>query len=195
MKLLLFSGGMDSTAIAYWKRPDICLTIDYGQRPAAGEIRAAAALCKVMGLRHEVVRVDFSALGVGSLAGKPSAEIGRAPEWWPYRNQMLITVAGMRFVAEGLDEIMLGAVATDLHADGRAPFLRAVDRTMSLQEGSVHVSAPAHRLSPPALIQESGIPSDLLGATFSCHVLPTPCGSCRGCEKHAATMAALGSPN
>jgi 7-cyano-7-deazaguanine synthase len=191
MRLLLFSGGMDSTAIAYWQRPDVCLTVDYGQRPAAGEIRAAKALSEVMGLRHDVVRVDLSKLGVGPLAGKEPSEIGRAPEWWPYRNQMLITIAGMRFVSEGLHEILLGAVATDVHADGRAPFLRAIDRVLSLQEGGVRVTAPAQKLSPRSLIEESGIPHDLLGATFSCHVMATPCGACRGCEKHAATLAEI----
>lgn len=192
MRLLLFSGGMDSTALAYQERPDVCLTVDYGQRPAAGEIRAAAALSRHMGLRHEVAAVDFSSLGLGSLAGKPSAEIAQAPEWWPYRNQMLITIAGMRFVAEGLKEIIFGAVATDVHADGKAPFVRAVDRLVQLQEGGVRVAAPAHRLHPMTLIRKSAIPYDLLGATFSCHVLDTPCGTCRGCQKHADTMSRLG---
>ncbi len=192
MRLLLFSGGMDSTALAYQERPDVCLTVDYGQRPAAGEIRAATALSRQMGLRHEVVAVDFSSLGIGPLAGKPSAEIARAPEWWPYRNQMLITIAGMRFIAEGLKEIMFGAVATDVHADGKASFIRAIDRLMQLQEGGIRVAAPARRLHPMNLIRKSGIPYDLLGATFSCHVLDTPCGTCRGCEKHADTMSRLG---
>ena len=37
---LLLSGGMDSVAIAYWKRPRYGITINYGQEPAEGEIRA-----------------------------------------------------------------------------------------------------------------------------------------------------------
>ena len=36
---LLLSGGMDSIALAYWKRPDIALTIDYGQAAADAEER------------------------------------------------------------------------------------------------------------------------------------------------------------
>lgn len=191
MRLLLFSGGIDSTALAYQERPDVCLTVDYGQRPAAGEIRAAAALTCHMGLRHEVVVVDFSNLGLGPLAGRQPAEVAQAPEWWPYRNQMLITIAGMRFIAEGLKEIMFGAVATDVHADGKTPFIRTVDRLMSLQEGGVRVVAPARRMHPLALVRKSGLPHDLLGATFSCHVLDTPCGTCRGCEKHAGLIARL----
>lgn len=38
---LLLSGGMDSVSIAWWLRPDVALTIDYGQKPAEAEIDAA----------------------------------------------------------------------------------------------------------------------------------------------------------
>ena len=34
MRALLLSGGMDSIALAFWKRPEIAITIDYGQRAA-----------------------------------------------------------------------------------------------------------------------------------------------------------------
>lgn len=189
MKVLLFSGGLDSSALACWKRPDICLTVDYGQRPAVGEIAAARAVSSELGLHHEVLTVDMRALGSGSLAGKPPSELAHAEEWWPYRNQMLITLAGMRFVAEGLKEIMIGAVRTDVHADGKARFLQSIDRLMSLQEGGVTVSAPARALHPEKLLELSGFPTSLLGLTFSCHVMEYPCGRCRGCEKHFATMA------
>src|SRR5581483_6428536 len=148
MRLLLFSGGLDSSALAYWQRPDVCLTIDYGQRPARGEIAAATAICSELSLRHEVLAVDLGALGSGTMSGKKTSELASAEEWWPYRNQMLITLAGMRFVSEGLEEIMIGAVRTDAHADGKSPFLRGMDRVMSVQEGRVRVSAPARPLHP-----------------------------------------------
>jgi 7-cyano-7-deazaguanine synthase len=188
MRVLLFSGGLDSSALACWKRPDVCLTIDYGQRPAPGEIAAARAICNELSLRHEILSVNLRALGSGSLAGEVTAALGRAEEWWPYRNQMLITLAGMRFVNEGLREIMIGAVRTDIHADGKPPFIRAIDRLMSVQEGSVTVSAPAKSLHPLKLLQASGFPETLLGLTFSCHVMQYPCGRCRGCLKHIDTL-------
>jgi 7-cyano-7-deazaguanine synthase len=191
MRALLLSGGLDSTAIAFHERPDVCITLDYGQRPAKGEIAAASSICLQLGLRHEILRVDLSALGVGSLSGKRPSGLGSAPEWWPFRNQMLITLAAMRLVPEGLKEIMIGAVATDVHADGKAPFLRQLDRLMRGQEGKVRVSAPALRKSPFKLIQDAGIPKSILGATFSCHLMEYACGQCRGCEKHRDTLALL----
>jgi 7-cyano-7-deazaguanine synthase len=117
--------------------------------------------------------------------------LGLAEEWWPYRNQMLITFAGMRFINEGLREIMIGAVRTDVHADGKAPFIRGINRLMSVQEGEVTVSAPARSLHPSKLLSVSGFPDTLLGLTFSCHVMEYPCGQCRGCLKHLQTIKAI----
>ena len=90
----------------------------------------------------------------------------------------------MRFVTQGLREIIIGTVRSDAHADGRAPFLRAIDRVMSVQEGEVRVIAPARPLSTLQLLSSSGFPTELLGLTFSCHVHEYPCGQCRGCLKH-----------
>lgn len=188
MKVLLFSGGLDSSALAFWKRPDICLTVDYGQRPARGEIAAASAICSELGLKHETLAIDMKVLGSGSLSGSPSSSLARAEEWWPYRNQMLITLAGMRFVSEGLTEILIGAVSTDVHADGKAPFLRSINKLMALQEGGVTVTAPARALHPYKLLTMSGFPHSLLGLTFSCHAMEYPCGRCRGCSKHLETI-------
>lgn len=47
---LLLSGGMDSLAIAWWKRPDIAITLDYGQEAADAEKRASAAVCAQLGI-------------------------------------------------------------------------------------------------------------------------------------------------
>ncbi|WAJ29537.1 7-cyano-7-deazaguanine synthase [Antarcticirhabdus aurantiaca] len=191
MRLLLFSGGLDSSALAADLRPDLCLTVDYGQRPAAGEIRSSAAIAAALDLRHETLRVDLSALGSGDMAGSDASGLASGPEWWPYRNQMLITLAAMRYVTSGLSEIVIGAVGTDTHADGKAPFLEAIDRALAVQEGCVRVSAPARDADPVELLRRSSLPRELLCLTFSCHSGPYACGQCRGCTKRLATIYAL----
>jgi 7-cyano-7-deazaguanine synthase len=188
MKALLLSGGIDSSALAAWKRPDIALTVDYGQRSAAGEIDAAKAIAAELRIAHEVLRVDLSSLGAGPLAGKKPSKLARAPEWWPYRNQLLITLAGMLFVSRGLKQIIIGAVATDIHADGKSKFIKSIDRLMQLQEGHVRVIAPAVAMTSERLLVRSKFPRSLLGLTFSCHALKYPCGRCPGCKKHAAVV-------
>lgn len=190
MKALLLSGGLDSAALAYWMRPDVCVTIDYGQAAARGEMAASAALCNAIGLEHRRITVDLSSLGSGSMAGLPAAPGAAATEFWPYRNQMLVTLAAMLLMPKGVTEIIVGAVSSDRHADGKGLFFRAMNRVMSLQEGGVRVTAPARRLSTSSLLRKSGFPYDLIGLTFSCHVHEFACGQCGGCLKHLECVEA-----
>jgi len=189
VKALLFSGGIDSTAIAVWQRPDVLVTIDYGQKPAAGELRAASALSERMTLRHEIIRVDCSSLGQGHLVGREASPLGAAPEWWPYRNQMLVTLCAMRLVPEGLQEIMIGTVAgDDVHHDGRAGFVDALNVLLGVQEGGVKLIAPAIAMRSEDLITHVPETVEHLPWTFSCHVSDQACGQCRGCNKHRAVI-------
>ena len=64
---LLLSGGIDSAAVAAWKHPDIALFIDYGQRSAFAERRAARAVAAELGIRHHELTVGLDALGAGVL--------------------------------------------------------------------------------------------------------------------------------
>ncbi|WNJ90919.1 7-cyano-7-deazaguanine synthase [Bosea sp. 685] len=184
MKALLMSGGLDSSALAWWLRPDLCVTVNYGQQAAKGEMAASTAICNAIGLAHQKIEVDLSSLGSGTMADKAPAAGGSAAEFWPYRNQMLVTLAAMLLMPQGVKEIMVGSVSTDRHTDGKAIFYRALDRTVSLQEGSLRVTAPARKYSTPKLLKMSGFPYDLIGLTFSCHVYEYACGQCSGCIKH-----------
>lgn len=184
MNALLLSGGLDSAALAWAHRPDMCVTVDYGQRSALGERTASAALCDAMGLHHEILNVDLAAFGSGSMSPNAPVETAKAPEFWPYRNQMLITLAAMALLPRGLKKLLIGAVATDRHADGSPAFLRTVDELMQLQEGEVRIAAPAAHLTSVALLRCSHFPHNLIGLTFSCHVHRYACGQCAGCMKH-----------
>lgn len=190
---LLLSGGMDSTALAYWMRPQVAITIAYGQRCAAGEIDAASAVCAQLGIKHEVIHVDCSTLGSGDLSDRPALSIAPVTEWWPFRNQLLITLAAMRALEHGISEVMIGSVRNDAaHCDGRAEFFAALSRVMEQQEGALRVSAPAIQLTSTELVRASKIPMSLLAWAHSCHVADFACGRCRGCNKHSETMSELG---
>ncbi len=190
---ILLSGGMDSVALAYWKRPGIAYTVNYGQLPATGEIRAAAAVCEELRIRHRVLQTNCREVGSGDMAGGKASELAPVPEWWPFRNQLLITLAGAAAVADGVRELIFGAVSTDaIHADGRREFFERITRLMELQEGGIRVTAPAIELSSVELIRKSGAPLSILAWSHSCHVAALACGVCRGCVKHATTMKALG---
>jgi len=190
---LLLSGGMDSISIAWWKRPSVAIFVDYGQVPAKAEEAAGRAAAEAIGIRYEVVRADCSALGSGDMAGKPAAAIAPVSEWWPFRNQLILTIAGTAALQLGETELMIGALRTDSqHVDGRAEFIDLISRLMSMQEGGLRVSAPAIALSADELVRQSGIPQSVLGWAHSCHKSNLACGQCRGCIKHYETWEAVG---
>ena len=184
MKLLLFSGGVESTCLAYTLRPDLLLTVDYGQISALGEIRSSSYLAKKFGLAHAVLTINARDLGVGELAGQKPLDTLSPPETWPFRNQLLITVAAMRYVREGYDEIIIGTVSTDsAHADGTQKFISAMQAVLQSQFPMLRLTAPAIGHDTLALLKASGLSRDCLGWTFSCYRGPVACGQCSGCFK------------
>ena len=194
-ELLLLSGGMDSAALAAWRQPASCLFIDYGQRPAEGERRAAAAVCDALDIPLQSVRADCSSVGAGTLAG---IELGPASaptaEWWPFRNQLLVTLGASLAVRREGTTLLIGTVRDDgdRHADGQPEFVEALDRLLILQEGAVRLSAPALEVTTMELVQASGIEDSVLAWTHSCHVSSWACGWCTGCQKRQGVLSDLG---
>jgi len=171
----------------------MAITIDYGQLAAEAELRASAAICDELGIQHSTVRVDCRALGSGDMAGEPADTHAPASDWWPYRNQMLVTLAAMRCIALGATRLLIGTVKSDgSHADGRPEFVAHVDALLAAQEGTLRLEAPAIELTTQALIRASGIPARSLAWAHSCHKANVACGQCRGCNKYFEVFDELG---
>ncbi len=184
-RAILLSGGVDSIALAYWLRPELAFTIDYGQLPYAGELRAARQVAMQLGIQHELLAVNCRAIGSGDLSGHAPDAHAPASEWWPYRNQLLITLCAAKAIALGVNEILIGTVASDgFHQDGTPQFVRLMNDLLSYQEGNLRVSAPAIALTSVELVRQSQIPEGLLLWAHSCHKADYACGNCRGCNKY-----------
>ena len=185
MKVLLFSGGVDSTCLALLEKPDLALTIDYGQVCSDGEKRAAIHISSYLDMPHEIVSVPFRHLGRGDLTGISSGnDFSTVPEHWPFRNQMLITVAAMALARRNPTSLIIGTVATDkIHNDGTNSFLCSMDAVLRAQLSELRLSAPAINMTTTDLVLESGVSDEILRWTFSCHRAPIACGNCRGCMK------------
>lgn len=190
---ILLSGGMDSAALAWWKRPDLGVFVNYGQRPAGAERAAAKAVAAEIGLPLECVDIDCSSLGAGTMVGRQPHPDAPTPEWWPYRNQLLVTMAGaVALRIGGIDQIWIGSVVEDeVNGDGSQAFRRALSKLMQLQEGGITVEAPAAHLSGAELVRASSTPAEVIGWTHSCFVSDTPCLKCRGCQKHLEVLEIL----
>ena len=191
--LLLLSGGIDSACLAAWRRPALCLTIDYGQRAARAAVTAAGQVSQSLGLRHVVVRTDIGMLGSGCMVGQPTCGASSHAEFWPFRNQFLVTLAAMVALREELAQVMIGTVASDdRHVDGSKAFVDRMDQLLRMQEGGLSLAAPGQELTSEQLVQESKIPLEVLSWAHSCHVENLACGQCPGCLKHSRVMCSLG---
>lgn len=189
---LILSGGMDSLTIAWWKKPEVAFTVDYGQKAANSEIQASAQICEILNIEHHILRVDCSNLGSGDMAGKASDKNAPETDWWPYRNQMLVTLIAMKAIGHDVDRLLIGTVSSDSnHKDGTLEFIRLMSNLLSFQEGNLILEAPAIEMTTVELIRKSKIPHDTLLWAHSCHTNNIPCGKCRGCNKYHNVICEL----
>jgi 7-cyano-7-deazaguanine synthase len=140
-----------------------------------------------------VLRIDCSGIGSGDMAGTRPSEIAPVSEWWPFRNQLLVTVGAALAVKEGLSAVVIGTVSNDSsHADGRPEFFRALNELLRQQEGHITLEALSIGETTVEFCRRVSVPHSVLGWAHSCHVGSFGCGMCRGCSKHRECMRELG---
>ncbi|HII61555.1 7-cyano-7-deazaguanine synthase QueC [Pyrococcus horikoshii] len=127
--VVLFSGGLDSTACLYWAKRHydevIMLTINYGSREESVMNKVAEFFSKELKIPLKIIRVNFlnefsklsgSALVEGNVPRVSASElevIERAKEtarsvWVPARNLVLISIAASLLDALGGGDIIVG---------------------------------------------------------------------------------------
>lgn len=190
---ILLSGGMDSTALCALLKPQLAIFISYGQKCADAELQASSQICHELDIPFDPVFIECSSLGSGDLSGQPAISVAPASDWWPFRNQLLITAAATRAVSLNIQSLLIGTVRSDAsHADGTPQFIEAMSKLLLLQEGRLDLCAPAIQLSTAELVKKSNIDISILHWTHSCHRGNFACGLCRGCNKHREVMIELG---
>jgi 7-cyano-7-deazaguanine synthase len=167
--------------------------IDYGQVSANGEITAARAVALALGIPITALNTNCSAVGSGLLASASPDPAAPVEEWWPFRNQLLVTLAAAWALPRGLMTVVVGSVAGDgRHVDGTAGFYMQLDALTAAQEGGIRVSVPAIGMTSADLIERSRITDSVLGWTHSCHRGSVACGDCPGCNKRRDVLRELG---
>ena len=117
--------------------------------------------------------------------GSPPSDQGSTPEWFPYRNQHLATIAAAHALKCGLKSVALGVVAGDgnRHVDGTPSFISMINGLISQQEGGVRLLAPHIRTEPTDLVARCGLPEAIVRQTHSCHTANVACRTCPGCTR------------
>jgi len=192
-KAVLLSGGVDSICLTYGIKPEIAYTIDYGQIVANREIYVSNYICELLNIEHKVITVDCKHLGSGSLADSKTSDVSPSKEWWPFRNQLLVTLAAMQSIKDSVNEIYLASVKSDnFHKDGTKDFYTLINNLLSYQEGYIRVICPTLDNYSHELIEKYNVPKKFITMAHSCHISNLACGKCSGCIKQLKVRYELG---
>jgi 7-cyano-7-deazaguanine synthase len=189
--LLLASGGLDSTTLAYWLVAEKMLVrplfIDYGQHCVEKEWDTLRSVMPEAALRPE--RVDIS----GIFQGSHSRMIAEANLWSehvegdelyiPYRTLLFFAAAAARAQTLGITQVFGGFINSN-HAkelDCTASYLNEMD-ALAQNVGPVRFLLPFRDLSKKQVAEIGCKLCVPIGRTFSCQVFSDiPCGACPNC--------------
>jgi len=214
--VVLASGGLDSTTLAYHLRDmgakTRLLSFDYGQRHAR-ELECARQVADGLGIPHDVA--DLRSVG-GLLRGSAltdprvlvpdghyAAESMRATVV-PNRNAVMLDIAVAVAIANGCDAVAFGAHGGDhaVYPDCRPEFVAAFTASAMLANqgflpDGFQVVAPfldCHKAEIVRLGSRLGVP---FAATWSCYKGGTVhCGTCGTCteRREAFQLAGITDP-
>lgn len=200
--IVLSSGGLDSTTVAYQLQADGFdvrpVFFDYGQHCAAMEWDRVNEVLPSAMARPE--RIDISDI----FRGSKSRLIVEANLWEddvkdedlyvPYRTMLFFAVAAARAQIMGIEIVYTGFINSN-HAkeiDCASDFMNSLDR-LTESIGPVRFISP-FRYSSKADVAvraaELGVP---IGRTYSCQAASRfPCGACPNCVERLKALAEAG---
>jgi 7-cyano-7-deazaguanine synthase len=190
--LLLCSGGLDSTTVAYWLR-ERGVTIapiffDYGQHCVEKEWTTLREVLPSEGVSPPT-RIDISGIFSGS-----RSRLIREPDLWtehvadaelyvPYRTLLFFSAGAACAQTRGLTTVYSGFINSN-HAkeiDCSAAFLNSLD-SLAADVGPITFQLPFRDWSKAQVVAEAVRLRVPIGATYSCQLLSDiPCGACPNC--------------
>ncbi len=212
--VVLFSGGIDSTAALAWalktKNGVAALTFDYGQRHRV-EVKMARIAARNARVPFTLLRVDLGQVGGSALTDPriPVPRMKRIPPsaggppitYVPFRNGIFLAMAAAWAEARGAREIVVGfnVIDSPSYPDTRPAFVRAMERALNqgtraaFGGGRLRILAPFINLKKSDIIKR-GL---ALGADFSRSIScyaggEVPCGACSSCLLRARAFREAG---
>ncbi|BDC17657.1 7-cyano-7-deazaguanine synthase [Acidianus sp. HS-5] len=176
MKLLLYSGGINST-VALYKFKDVdCLFIDYGQRSAKMQREFALYHCKK--LNKKLVEIKIPSLGKAfydSLGIRPNEPI-------VHRNVILLSIALTYAKERKYDEVIFATASEECLFEKDKPLIISTMKKLAEIYG-VKLSMPFVNLSKSIIVKMGAKQGIDLGKTYSCFLgHKYHCGVCSECQ-------------
>ena len=200
--ILLASGGLDSTTMAYWLIDQgidiIPLFIDYGQHCAKTELETLKdVLPKTYKGQIEILNVSdiykYSSSRFINEANLWEEKITADDLYIPYRNILILTLAASFAQSLNINEVYSAFINSN-HAkeiDCSKDFFSRMEMMLG-EYGSVKIKMPFLEMSKLEVAQIGLEIKAPIGKTFSCQAsAKTPCGACPNCVDRLDAISKL----
>lgn len=197
--IVLLSGGLDSVVSLALEKNNVtlALTFDYGQKSAAKEIKASAAIARHYGLKHKVIKLDWlKEITHTALCSDEEVPTGEALEnaaqsaksvWVPNRNGLFLNIAAAFADAEGYTSIIIGANKEEAQTfpDNTKEFIASVNEEFKFSTRvQPKVVAPLINCDKTEIVRLALLHKAPLELLNSCYAnTQKHCGKCESCVR------------
>lgn len=206
--VVLCSGGMDSVAALYWARARhavvAVVSFDYGAKHNPRELPFAAEHAARLGVRHEVVKLDFvDRLFASDLLvsggdipdGHYEAENMKRTVV-PFRNAVMLSIATGFAESVGAEGLVIAAHGGDhaIYPDCREDFMRAMGDAMRLGTyAGIELLRPFIAMDKAGIAAEGAALGVDFARTWSCYKGgAVHCGACGTCVERREAFVVSG---
>ena len=209
--VVLCSGGMDSVTALHWAARGhevvAAISFDYGAKHSARELPMAAAQAAALGIRHEVVNLDFvnrlfsSALlrSGGDIPEGHYAAENMKQTVVPFRNAVFLSIACGFAESAGAEGLVIAAHGGDhaIYPDCREEFMAALGEAMRLGTyAGVRLLRPFIAMSKGDIAAEGARLGVDFAKTWSCYKGGARhCGRCGTCVERREAFVQAGVPD
>ena len=210
--IVLLSGGMDSVTALYHAHATgvvkRAVSFDYGSKHNACELPMAAWHCAHLGIRHEIVKLDFFTQlfdshllqGGGEIPDGHYAEETMKQTVVPFRNGIMLAIAAGIAENDGAGRLVIAAHAGDhaIYPDCRESFMQGM--AQAVREGTyaqVEIDRPFIELDKAAIARRGHELGIDYRKTWSCYKGgEIHCGTCGTCveRREAFLLAGVADP-
>jgi len=194
--VVVYSGGLDSRTVlqhAINEYDEVCaLTVYYGQRHSK-EIVSAMEVCKLLGVTHKVVSLDFmqDIVGNNALTGTIDVPEGHYESKSmkrtvvPNRNMIMMSIATAYAIGISAGVVMLGVHSGDhiIYPDCREVFFLGMKDNIELaSEGKVTLACPYITYTKADIVKEGLAMGIDYSKSWTCYNgRLKSCGKCGSC--------------
>ena len=209
--VVLCSGGMDSVTALHWARRAHAVvavaSFDYGAKHNHRELPLAAEHAAALGVRHEVIVLDFVDRLFASDLLQSGGEI---PEGHyeaenmkqtvvPFRNAIMLSIAGGFAESAGAEGLVIAAHGGDhaIYPDCREEFMQAMGETLRLGTyARIRLLRPFIAMTKGDIVTEGTRLGVDFARTWSCYKGgEVHCGRCGTCVERREAFQMAGVPD